>query len=165
MVLSLNCIILGDTTTFPIELGNQVIIGDMQYDVDEFRISNFKKFIWSEKKESKLSGINDPDYLVLWKVDVKKDKIEGIYTTEHIKNKLNGKKMEEENFIPNYFDVKQRPDTNIHIIVVHSIDLERKRKTVLDNLRKRPRTLPNVESLKVLVDKEIPEEIKLPLTQ
>jgi hypothetical protein len=56
--------------------------------------------------------------LVLWKVDVSKDKLEGVYNSEHIKNKLNGKKMEEDNFIPDYFDFKKRPDTNIHIIVV-----------------------------------------------
>jgi hypothetical protein len=118
MVLSLNCIILGDITIFPITLGNQVTIGDMRYDIDEFRISNLKEYILSKKKESKLSDINDPDYLVLWKVDVSKDKLEGVYTTEHIKNKLNGKKMEEEKFISNYFDVNQRPDRNIHIIVV-----------------------------------------------
>lgn len=37
---------------------------------------------------------------------------------------------------------------------------------ILDKLRKRPRmTLPNVESLKELIDKELTEEIKLPLTQ
>ena len=69
------------------------------------------------KKKAKF-GIDDPDDLVLWKVDVSKDKLKGVYITEHIKNKLNGKKMEELNFIPNYFNVKHRPDTNIHIIVV-----------------------------------------------
>ncbi|GBC09406.1 hypothetical protein RclHR1_08830008 [Rhizophagus clarus] len=102
MVLSLNCIILGDTTTFTITLGEEITMDGMQYDVKQFRISNLKEYILSRKKESILSGIKDPDYLVLWKIDISKDKLEGVYTTEHIKDKLDGKKMEEEDFIPEY---------------------------------------------------------------
>ncbi len=71
----------------------------MEYNVDKFRISNFKEYIFSKKKESKLSGINDPNYLILWKVDINKDKLEGIYITEHIKNKLNSEKMKEKMLI------------------------------------------------------------------
>ncbi|CAB4425382.1 unnamed protein product [Rhizophagus irregularis] len=131
MVFSLNCIILGDTTTFPITLGKIVILDDIQYDISEFRISNLKRYIFSKKKESKLSGISDPDDLNLWQVNVSKDKLEGVYTTEHITNELNGKKMDEVDFITNYFDVNHRPDTNIHIIVVPP--------TSTDYLYKRPR--------------------------
>ncbi|GBC13603.2 P-loop containing nucleoside triphosphate hydrolase protein [Rhizophagus irregularis DAOM 181602=DAOM 197198] len=86
MVFSLNCIILGDTTTFPITLGKIVILDDIQYDISEFRISNLKRYIFSKKKESKLNGISDPDDLNLWQVNVSKDKLEGVYTTEHITN-------------------------------------------------------------------------------
>ncbi|CAG8781311.1 5024_t:CDS:1, partial [Rhizophagus irregularis] len=84
-----------DTTTFPITLGKIVILDDIQYDISEFRISNLKRYIFSKKKESKLSGISDPDDLNLWQVNVSKDKLEGVYTTEHITNELKGKKMDE----------------------------------------------------------------------
>ncbi|PKB99105.1 hypothetical protein RhiirA5_505883 [Rhizophagus irregularis] len=118
MVFSLNCIILGDTITFSITLGKIVILDDIQYDISEFRISNLKRYIFSKKKKSKLSGISDSDDLNLWQVNVSKDKLEGIYTTEHITNELNGKKMDEVDFITNYFDVDHRLDKNIHIIIV-----------------------------------------------
>ncbi|GBC51865.2 crinkler (CRN) family protein, putative [Rhizophagus irregularis DAOM 181602=DAOM 197198] len=131
MVFSLNCIILDDTTTFPITLGKIIILDNIQYDISEFRISNLKRYIFSKKKESKLSGISDPDDLNLWQVNVSKDKLEGVYTTEHITNELKGKKMDEVDFITNYFDVNHRPDKNIHIIVVPS--------TSTDYLYKRPR--------------------------
>ncbi|EXX56133.1 uncharacterized protein OCT59_002576 [Rhizophagus irregularis] len=81
MVFSLNCIILGDTTTFPITLGKIVILDDIQYDISEFRISNLKRYIFSKKKESKLNGISDPDDLNLWQVNVSKDKLEVFSTS------------------------------------------------------------------------------------
>ncbi|CAB5396433.1 unnamed protein product [Rhizophagus irregularis] len=76
MVFSLNCIILGDTTTFSITLSKIVILDDIQYDISEFRISNLKQYIFFKKKESKLSGISDPDDLNLWQVNISKDKLE-----------------------------------------------------------------------------------------
>ncbi|GES81075.1 hypothetical protein GLOIN_2v1479954 [Rhizophagus clarus] len=71
---------------------------------------------WMKMATPKWS-INDPNDLILWKIDVNKD--------EHIENKLDGKKMEEEISIIDYCilkliadDVNQRPDTNVHIFLL-----------------------------------------------
>ena len=71
----------------------------MDNDVIEFnifRISDLKEYILIKKKNK--FSINDSNDMNLWKVNLSKDRLEGVFTEEDIEKKLNEKKMGAENF-------------------------------------------------------------------
>lgn len=82
MRISLNCYILGDSTNeiFSTELGEKVIINDVEHNIEELQILHLKKYIFLMKK-SKFS-INDPDDMNLWKVDVAEDDLINVSTED-----------------------------------------------------------------------------------
>lgn len=118
MCISLNCFILGYSihTIFSINLGEKVIINDIEHDIKKLQISHLKKYIFLMKK-SKFS-IDDSDDMDLWKVDVSEDELINVSTEEDIK-KLNGEKMRPLTMLrDNFPDNPQR--CKVHIIITAS---------------------------------------------
>lgn len=71
----------------------------------KFKISNLKEYIWiKEKSETYTDKYRT---LNLWKVDVSKDELEGVFTEEYIEEKLNGEKMDSWYLFNNYFEFDQ----------------------------------------------------------
>ncbi|GES82650.1 crinkler (CRN) family protein [Rhizophagus clarus] len=146
MIASVNCLILGEASdnNFNVVVG-EVYTNDDKIDVvfDQFIVSNFKELLFHEIKDL-------------------------------------GVKMEPEIEFKEYFDNdKKKPKRRcLHIFIVPAIvapttDLERKRRAVQDvggevlrRLIKRPRlTIPEIGSLSEFLDRELPEDIKIPISQ
>lgn len=120
MLISLDTFILGGTTDeiFATILDNEVLVNDFKVNINAFKISSLKEYIWL-KKNNKFS-INDPDNMNLWNVDVGKSQLKDVDSEEKIQSKLRGEKMRAGKFFTDYFKVDQPVDRNVHIIITIS---------------------------------------------
>ena len=120
MVVSLNCLLLGDTFDgiFKVNVGNNFKDdNNVKIEISDFTVTDLKMLIQRTKKELKGSGSMN-----LWKVEIEDEsKLKGVFTEKDIENKLNGKKMgsltkfrAEDNFPASY----EPPHDKVHIIVV-----------------------------------------------
>ena len=125
MAISLNCFILGDTTSsiFTVRLSDPVIVDmteNTEIEISKLKISDLREYIW--RKEKLETRIDNHRSMNLWKVNVCIDKLEGVNTEEEIRTKLEGKKMETVKLFRNkkYFPADHSSDTieKVHIIVV-----------------------------------------------
>ncbi|CAB4380268.1 unnamed protein product [Rhizophagus irregularis] len=71
MVASLNCLLLGKTSfndAFAINVANVTEIYRINVKIDNLKISDLRVLILDRKKDT--LGIDDADFMNLWKVDV-----------------------------------------------------------------------------------------------
>ncbi|CAB4495461.1 unnamed protein product [Rhizophagus irregularis] len=177
MIASVNCLILGEASdnNFNVVVG-EVYTNDDKIDVafDQFTVSNFKELLYRRKKVKRV--VQDPDNLGA--------KMQpGIEFKEYFDNdKKKPKRRCLHIFIvPAIVAKKFAVITRCHIrfltIIIfffqNQLDLERKRKAVQDvggevlrKLIKRTRlTIPEIGSLSELLDGELSEDIKIPISQ
>uniref|UniRef100_U9SSI7 Uncharacterized protein n=1 Tax=Rhizophagus irregularis (strain DAOM 181602 / DAOM 197198 / MUCL 43194) TaxID=747089 RepID=U9SSI7_RHIID len=70
-MISINCLLLGKTSfddTFAVNVVDNNKIIDVCVNINNLKISDLKLLIWNKKKDT--LGINDPDIMKLWKVDI-----------------------------------------------------------------------------------------------
>ncbi|GBC04664.1 hypothetical protein RclHR1_00580029 [Rhizophagus clarus] len=138
-----------------------------------FKVGHLRDHIYNIKK------IDNKYEIKLWKVNnIDKDRIENDFTEHDIAQKLKGQEMQNNNLFNKYFKDELANHNkiemeNIHIIVMipaTTAVLEGKVRDIsgqfMKKLSMRPRiTLPEVERLKDFIDEELPEDMKIPLTQ
>jgi hypothetical protein len=89
MWASLNCLLLGKTSfddAFAINVVNVTEINCVTVEFDDLKISDLKFLIWNREKDT--LGIDDPDIMKLWKVDVAESEE---YRLEEFKDDENNK--------------------------------------------------------------------------
>lgn len=172
MSYSLNCLVLGQPNAkiFNIFYGELFSVGvGMQVKFDDLTVAGFKQVL-SEKCQ--ITEMN------VWKVKLSFSEIENISKEDDIKNRDDCKKIDDNPmlYFKTYYnaDDKKPEPGYLHIFIVPtSTDLERKRKAVqdvsgevLEKLVKRPRfTIPDIGSLRDFLNSELPEDIKIPISQ
>ncbi|CAG8529909.1 9250_t:CDS:2, partial [Funneliformis mosseae] len=164
MLLSLNCLIQETNICFMINVGDIYINDDsLEVPFKDFTISNFKEQLFY--KQSVKNVVKGPDNMDLLKVE---------FDLKSLKYKIKdeiinvGMIMDPWLLFAKYFNESdKKPERDhLHIIIVVPITVQDISSQILNKLQKRPKMmLLNVKSLKGLIDKELPEEIKLPLTQ
>ncbi|PKC04935.1 hypothetical protein RhiirA5_486787, partial [Rhizophagus irregularis] len=123
MVLSLNCLILGQTSNkcFTEDIG-QTYRDDSKVEVEfsNFKVSHFKEKLLREQIIKDV--IQDKNKMDLWKVNSQKvDEEENNlqkFTESDIKDKLGGEEMNPRYLFSKYFKVDQMDIQGIHIFVV-----------------------------------------------
>src|SRR5581483_8824759 len=122
MELSLNCLVLGQTSDviFTKYIGKESGIDGVQVKFDQLTVAGFKKLLLHEEQ---LKGITNMD---LFKVDSKKVKEEKNnlkeFTESDITKKLGCEVMVAQFLLKRYFDVDQEMDIEgIHIFIVPTI--------------------------------------------
>ena len=125
MAILLTCFILCDATDsiFTVRLSDPVIVDkteNTEVEISKLKISDLREYIW--RKEKLETRIDNHRGMSLWKVNVCKDKLEGVSTEEEIRTKLKGKMMGANKLFRNeeYFPADHSSDTieNVHIIVI-----------------------------------------------
>jgi hypothetical protein len=119
MVMSINCILLGDYSlrdTFAINVCDINPIGTAQVKYDELKIDDLKYLIWDKKKVT--FGDFDSDRINLWKVNIAFSDIAKLkdVAEEQINDNFSGEELFPICFFTDYFQKVDKK--NIHVIVV-----------------------------------------------
>ncbi|EXX77845.1 hypothetical protein RirG_020140 [Rhizophagus irregularis DAOM 197198w] len=135
MVLSLNCLILGQASdkSFTQDIGEKYCDdSDVEVEFSDFKVSHFKEKLFHEQIIKNI--IQEKNEMELWKVNsqkvVEEENNLKDFTESDIEDKLGGKKMDPRFLLKDYFKAKETNIRDIHVFIVSSST---------DYLYKRPR--------------------------
>jgi hypothetical protein len=117
MLLSLNCLILGQNTSkiFNILVGEIFPVNGVNIKFGDLTVANFKDDLFSRKE---LQGITEMN---IWKVELEFNDIMNFSTEDGIKNHVNSKKMDDNpllNFNEYYDNEDKKPRKRyLHIFI------------------------------------------------
>jgi hypothetical protein len=118
MLLSLNCLILGQNSSkiFNIPVGEISTINGVNIKFENLTVANFKNDLFNRKA---LQGITEMN---IWKVELEYNDIKNFSTEDSIKNHVNSMKMDDNpmlNFNKYYDNEDKIPKKNyLHIFIV-----------------------------------------------
>ncbi|GBC46871.1 P-loop containing nucleoside triphosphate hydrolase protein [Rhizophagus irregularis DAOM 181602=DAOM 197198] len=116
-MISINCLLLGKTSfddTFAVNVVDNNKIIDVCVNINNLKISDLKLLIWNKKKDT--LGINDPDIMKLWKVDIAESEEDRLKEFEE-DNIVGAELMKPNRMFNDYFKREELTQWNIHVIV------------------------------------------------
>jgi hypothetical protein len=118
MLLSLNCLILGQATNniFNIPVGKSSTINGVNIKFKNLTVANFKDYLFNRKELRGITAMN------IWKLEIEYQNIKNFPTEDHIKNHDKSKKVDDNpmlNFNEYYNNKDKKPKKNhLHIFIV-----------------------------------------------